>query len=389
MARDDLETLARLRGLLHVTRAVRDEEHLDDVLTRSRTRSRRRSATARSSSTFTGRPGRLRRGHRLRPRPRRRSRCWARARTRSRGSRCWTSASSDGGAYFVPRGEFDWTEDVIAHTPTFAPATTRGVASRGRAVRAAVGSDGSILGIICVDEPLSGRKPSEEEMQVLAPSPGTPRLPSRAPRRPRPSAPPSGPGGAAGRLVADHRVAGGGRDAGLDLRGHPPRARFRQGGRRPGRPLDGLLRPRHAVGWRADVLQAGAPVAAEDVHRCSTPSSRSGLLPAERGGGAGTATARPAGACVRAERRGPAGLEPALAAGAAVGPLRRAVRRDLGGRPRGPAAAVPRGDPGPARVREPDVGRAWSRPPTSRRCATWPSTIRSPGSATAAPSPGG
>src|SRR3954452_14114213 len=32
MARDDLDTLARLRGLLHVTRAVRDEEQLDDVL---------------------------------------------------------------------------------------------------------------------------------------------------------------------------------------------------------------------------------------------------------------------------------------------------------------------------------------------------------------------
>ena len=52
--------------------------------------------------------------------------------------------------------------------------------------------------------------------------------------------------------------------------------------------------------------------------------------------------------------------------------------------PRRPAAAVDRAPAGPARVREPGHGRARLGRAASRRCASWPSTTRSPGSSTAA-----
>ena len=71
------------------------------------------------------------------------------------------------GAYLIPEGEFDWESSAGR---TYVPATSspsRVVAGRRRAVRPAKHSRGHFLGIISVDEPLSGHRPDDAELQVL------------------------------------------------------------------------------------------------------------------------------------------------------------------------------------------------------------------------------
>ena len=170
MPSDDLETLARLRGLLHVTRAVRDETHLADVL----------DAVARTIAESLGYRAVV--VNLYRP-------AWndfavttvydhdpegvAALMGTSADWESWQPLLDErfhhGGAYFIPRGEFDWTKDMVAHTPSFEPSDDPDAWHPEDALFAPLwDSDGSILGIISVDEPLSGRKPSEEDMQVLS-----------------------------------------------------------------------------------------------------------------------------------------------------------------------------------------------------------------------------
>jgi diguanylate cyclase (GGDEF)-like protein len=169
MASDDLDTLARLRGLLDVSRVVRDEESLPDVLNAI-------AGTIAESLGFKVVVVNL-----YRP-------AWddfevttvrdynqeaAEQLLGSRGG--WSSWApllderfKRGGVYFVPAGEYDWQDDLLSITPDipisedpdawhpedalFVPLT------RG---------DGQMLGILSVDEPLSGLRPAEAELEVL------------------------------------------------------------------------------------------------------------------------------------------------------------------------------------------------------------------------------
>ena len=185
---DDLETLARLRGLFHVTRAVRNEAQLDDVL----------GAVAHTIAESLGyrtvvvnlfRPAwndflvatvhgddRARDellGSRAAGRP---------------GSRCSTTGSG-------------------ATAPTSCrPASTTGAPTCSRSRRTSPVSDdpdawhpddalfvplenggGELLGIISVDEPLSGRSPPTRSWRCWPESPPTPGSRWRARRRPRPT----------------------------------------------------------------------------------------------------------------------------------------------------------------------------------------------------------
>jgi PAS domain S-box-containing protein len=73
------------------------------------------------------------------------------------------------GAYLVPNGEFDWSEHQ-AFTPDL-PAPVGDDPNAWHPEDALFApmraSDGSLLGILSVDEPISGRKPSGDEIDVL------------------------------------------------------------------------------------------------------------------------------------------------------------------------------------------------------------------------------
>ena len=73
------------------------------------------------------------------------------------------------GAYVVPSGEFDWDEySGSVYTPNLQVSDDPGAWHPDDALFVPMrGSDGRLLGILSVDEPLSGRKPSGDEIDVL------------------------------------------------------------------------------------------------------------------------------------------------------------------------------------------------------------------------------
>ena len=71
------------------------------------------------------------------------------------------------GAYLVPRGEFDWS-DLDAFTPDLPVSDDPNAWHPDDALFAPMrAADGQLLGILSVDEPISGRKPSGDEIDVL------------------------------------------------------------------------------------------------------------------------------------------------------------------------------------------------------------------------------
>jgi PAS domain S-box-containing protein len=71
------------------------------------------------------------------------------------------------GAYLVPHGEFDWSEHD-AFTPSLPASDDPDAWHPEDALFAPMRSpDGSLLGILSVDEPISGRKPTGDEIDVL------------------------------------------------------------------------------------------------------------------------------------------------------------------------------------------------------------------------------
>jgi PAS domain S-box-containing protein len=71
------------------------------------------------------------------------------------------------GAYFVPHGEIDWTEQG-AFTPDLPVSPDPGAWHPEDALLVPMRSDsGALLGILSVDEPVSGRRPSGDETDVL------------------------------------------------------------------------------------------------------------------------------------------------------------------------------------------------------------------------------
>jgi PAS domain S-box-containing protein len=73
------------------------------------------------------------------------------------------------GAYFIPAGELDWEQvGGNTYTPDIAVPDDPGAWHPDDALFAPMrGPDGELLGILSVDEPLSGRKPSGDEIDVL------------------------------------------------------------------------------------------------------------------------------------------------------------------------------------------------------------------------------
>lgn len=71
------------------------------------------------------------------------------------------------GAYLIPEGEFDWSE-VEAFTPNLPVSEDPNAWHPEDALFAPLrDADGNLLGILSVDEPISGRKPSGDEIDVL------------------------------------------------------------------------------------------------------------------------------------------------------------------------------------------------------------------------------
>ena len=73
------------------------------------------------------------------------------------------------GAYLVPHGEFDWETDTSGfYTPDLPVSDDPNAWHPDDALFAPLrGADGQLLGILSVDEPLSGRKPTGDEIDVL------------------------------------------------------------------------------------------------------------------------------------------------------------------------------------------------------------------------------
>jgi PAS domain S-box-containing protein len=71
------------------------------------------------------------------------------------------------GAYFVPQGEFDWSEHQT-YTPDLPVSSDPNAWHPDDALFAPMrAADGQLIGILSVDEPISGRKPTGDEIDVL------------------------------------------------------------------------------------------------------------------------------------------------------------------------------------------------------------------------------
>jgi len=73
------------------------------------------------------------------------------------------------GAYLIPAGQFDWNElSGATYTPELTISDDPGAWHPDDALFAAMRSaDGELLGILSVDEPISGRKPNDGDIDVL------------------------------------------------------------------------------------------------------------------------------------------------------------------------------------------------------------------------------
>jgi PAS domain S-box-containing protein len=74
-----------------------------------------------------------------------------------------------GGAYFIPHGELDWSGFGAVYTPEQTGEHVAGAWHPEDGLIAPMrASDGSLLGILSLDEPLSGVVPGEEELELFA-----------------------------------------------------------------------------------------------------------------------------------------------------------------------------------------------------------------------------
>jgi len=72
------------------------------------------------------------------------------------------------GAYLVPAGEFNWENHLATYTPNLPLSDDPNAWHPDDALFAPMrGADGQLLGVLSVDEPISGRKPSGDEIDVL------------------------------------------------------------------------------------------------------------------------------------------------------------------------------------------------------------------------------
>ena len=74
------------------------------------------------------------------------------------------------GSYFVPAGEYDWEEEnVRSYTPEIEPSDDPDAWHPDDALMAPLRSaEGALLGIVSVDEPVTGRRPSQVGLELLS-----------------------------------------------------------------------------------------------------------------------------------------------------------------------------------------------------------------------------
>src|SRR5207302_9508122 len=71
------------------------------------------------------------------------------------------------GVYHVPEGEFNWENHLATYTPDLPVSDDPNAWHPDDAFFAPMrGGDGQMLGVLSVDEPISGRKPSGDEIDV-------------------------------------------------------------------------------------------------------------------------------------------------------------------------------------------------------------------------------
>ncbi|HET8949583.1 MAG TPA: diguanylate cyclase, partial [Solirubrobacteraceae bacterium] len=72
------------------------------------------------------------------------------------------------GASWLPAGSYDWSGDPNTYTPESARSLSPDAWDPGDALLLPLrGATGEVLGIVSVDEPLSGRRPTDDEVRVL------------------------------------------------------------------------------------------------------------------------------------------------------------------------------------------------------------------------------
>lgn len=165
----ELPALTRLRGLLDVTRVVRDEADLPKLFAEVartiadtlgfRTVVVNTYRAAWDDFEVTTVHGSAEAEHELLG--------------DAQGWEAWAPLLDDRfrrrGAYFVPAGEFDWASDERrSFVPALAPRGDAGAWDAEDALFVPMRhTDGHLLGILSVDEPVSGLRPSDDEFDVL------------------------------------------------------------------------------------------------------------------------------------------------------------------------------------------------------------------------------
>ena len=281
------------------------------------------------------------------------------------------------GAYFIPHGSVDWSDPelgarYVPDRPTAAgedawvPGDELFVPCRH--------SDGHLLGIVSVGEPVSGMRPSDDQLDLLV---AMVSLTARALQ-----------GAQEAVEAARHRIA---LEQLLQVSSRLSERRsidevlqevcdgvsgaldFQKVMIELVDPETGLLSARAVAGWDALAARRVARLGGRDPSAAGPRLRGRGLLPdpADHRGGA-HAPAHPLH--LDHERARAARLGPPLARGAAARPGRGGRRAHLGRRPGRPAAALAVAPAGPARVRQPgDDGRDRRR---ARRAAARPGRSR-------------
>jgi diguanylate cyclase (GGDEF)-like protein len=163
-------TIARLTGLLEITRLVRSDEGLDDLLpaiaaTVSEALGfrmvvvnlyRRAFDDFRVEAVHGSEEGRRALAGRIRS--------WA------EWEPLFDRQFLRDGCFFLPWDEFDWSKDrTVSYVPDITPGEEPDAWHAEDALFVQLThADGHIMGILSVDEPVSGRRPSDEDLRVLA-----------------------------------------------------------------------------------------------------------------------------------------------------------------------------------------------------------------------------
>lgn len=72
------------------------------------------------------------------------------------------------GAYLVPHGDFDWQSDDVCYVPERFEPSDPGTWDPGHALFVVLRErDGGVLGVLSVDEPVTGRVPTDEDIDAL------------------------------------------------------------------------------------------------------------------------------------------------------------------------------------------------------------------------------